>query len=93
MLSTLFAFFLETLGNNFVNNKIQIVFYARLLYLIFLALIIGYSASKVYGEYLWMGVIASQVSDLCIETFLTVSFSAEYYTINFVRIWSNDYPY
>ena len=63
------------------------------MYFIFFAFIIGYSASKVNDEHLCMGVIASQVSDLCCETFLVMSYSAEYYTIDFVCLLSRDYPY
>lgn len=57
-------------------------FFAILLYFIFLAVIIGYSVDKVYGELLQMEVIESQVSDFCFETLLIVSSSWVYYTIN-----------
>ena len=39
-----------------------------------------------------MGMPGGHVSDLCPETFLAVSSSAERYSINFARIFSRDHP-
>ena len=88
----LFAFCIETVGIIFVNN-ILICFCAILLYLISFVFIIGYCISIVYVEHLWMGVIGSQVSNLCSKTFLVVRFSLKFFASNFIHILSRDYSY
>ena len=48
---------------------------------------LGWSASKIYDRYLWMGLTPSQVEDSLSEIFLGVYLSAKYYVINFARIF------
>ena len=47
--------------------------------------VLGWSASKMYGRYMWMGLTRSQVLDSSSEVLLGVCCSAEYYVINFAR--------
>lgn len=93
-ITNLFAFCLETTKSIFVNPIALNIFHAILSYFIFLDFTIEHcAASEVYGENLWIGVTASWVSDLCFDTFLAGSSSAECYTLNLVRILPRDYPY
>ena len=82
-ISIFFAFFLQTKNNNFINNITLIYFNAILFYLIFFVFIVECSLNRVYGEHPWMAVVASQVLDLCFESFLEVGSYAEWYIINF----------
>ena len=53
--------------------------------------VIRYLASKINDKHLWMGIIASQVSDSCSETLLNVSTCTECYVISLVQLLFRDH--